>query len=288
MSRHRARRECRNSGTAASDLKDVRSHPATRRTTHDRRAVRRCALFLVPALTLLLLGDTQPAIADTTTLPDLAMAPLADLTVDNTPDGRALLRFSATIVNVGAGRFELVASRPVVSSDFEVSQRIYDVDGSWVDRPVSAELVFGGDGHNHWHVRNLETYELARSDGDGEHSTGAKMGFCFSDDVTYRLSLPGAPMSARYRRSQCGTRSSVALTMGLSTGWGDRYRYTLPDQYVDVTDLPDGKYRLRATADGSDWFEEADDDNNRTWVDLILSRQDGRTSAEVVGSAESA
>lgn len=216
------------------------------------------------------------------------MAPLADLTVDNTPDGRSLLRFSATIVNIGAGRFELSSSRPDLSSVFGVSQRIYSADGASVERPVSAELVFGGDGHNHWHVRNLETYELYRLDGDEEDAAGVKVGFCFSDDVPYRLILPGAPKSAQYRRSQCGTRSSLQLTMGLSTGWGDRYPATLPDQYVDATGLPSGKYRLRAAADASNWFKEANDDNNRTWVDLTLARQDGRTTAQVIRFAEAA
>jgi hypothetical protein len=28
-----------------------------------------------------------------------------------------------------------------------------------------------------------------------------------------------------------------------------------------------GGYRLPATADDSNWFKEADEDNNRTWVD---------------------
>ena len=250
--------------------------------------MRRCALFLVPTVALLLLSDAQPAAAEPRTLPDLAMAPLADLRVDNTADGRALLRFSATIVNIGPGRFELSSSRSDGSSDFAVTQRLYNADGSSVERPVSAELVFGGDGHNHWHVRDLETYELYRADGDGERASGVKVGFCFSDDVAYRLSLPTAPKAAQYRRAQCGTRTSRVLTMGLSTGWGDRYPHTLPDQYVEVTGLPEGRYRLRATADESDWFREADDDNNRTWVDLVLTQQNGRTTARVLGSAESA
>jgi hypothetical protein len=76
--------------------------------------------------------------------------------------------------------------------------------------------------------------------------------------------------------------------MGLSVGWGDRYPATLPDQYVDVTGLPDGKYRLRATADESDWFKETDDKNNRTWVDLTLTRVNGRTAADIIRFADSA
>ena len=38
-------------------------------------------------------------------------------------------------------------------------------------------LVFGGDGHNHWHVNNLETSDLVRLDNGNKSGTGAKRGF---------------------------------------------------------------------------------------------------------------
>jgi hypothetical protein len=253
-----------------------------------RRRVRRCALLLTPVLGLLLLATAQPAAAATADLPDRAMAPLTDLRVDNTADGRTLLRFSTTIVNIGTGRFELSAARPDTSSAFKVSQRMYNADGSTVERRTAAKLVFAGDGHNHWHVRNLESYELYRADGDTEADTGAKAGFCFSDDVRYRPTLPSAPASAQYRRSQCGTQSSLTLVMGLSVGWGDRYGYQLPDQYIDVTGLADGTYRLRATADASNWFKESNDKNNKTSVDLTLTHREGKTTAKVVTAAPAA
>jgi hypothetical protein len=59
--------------------------------------------------------------------------------------------------------------------------------------------------------------------------------------------------------------------MGLSVGWGDLYGYTLPDQYIDITSLPDGSYRLWATGDKSNQFLESNDTNNKTWVDLRIS-----------------
>ncbi len=250
--------------------------------------MRRCALLMTPVVSLLLLATAQPAAAAPARLPDLAMAPLADISVENTADGRALLRFSATIVNIGTERFELSASRPDTSSAFKVSQRLYDADGSADERRTSAKLVFAGDGHTHWHVRNLESYELTRTDGDGEVGTSAKAGFCFSDDVPYRTSLPGAPASAQYHRPQCGTSASLDLVMGLSVGWGDRYGSKLPDQYIDITGLSDGAYRLRATADGSNWFKEANEKNNKTWVDLTLVHVRGKVVARVAGYAPAA
>ena len=250
--------------------------------------MRRCALLIMPVVGLMLLATAQPAAAATPSLPDLAMAPLADLSVDNTADGRALLRFSATIINIGTGRFELSASRPDTSAAFKVRQRLYDADGSADERRTSAKLIFAGDGHTHWHVRNLESYELSREDGGAEVGTSAKAGFCFSDDVRYRPSLPGAPASAQYHRPQCGTPSSLSLVMGLSVGWGDRYGSKLPDQYIDITGLADGAYRLRATADESNWFKESNEKNNRTWVDLTLEHVRGKVTAKVDGFASAA
>ena len=59
--------------------------------------------------------------------------------------------------------------------------------------------------------------------------------------------------------------------MGISVGWGDRYGSLLRDQYVDVTNLTSGNYRLSATADLAGQFTEASESNNTTWVDLKLT-----------------
>lgn len=220
--------------------------------------------------------------------PDLGMARLADLTVATTSAGQRQLRFSATIVNVGSGPFELSASRPDGGSAFTVRQRVAQSDGSSTLTPVSVPLVFAGDGHTHWHVKDLESYTLERLDNGVKVGTSAKGGFCFFDTTAYRLSLPGAPQSAQYRSTGCGTASSTDLTMGLSVGWGDRYGWTLPDQYIDITGLANGKYRLRAHADAFGLFDEADRGNNQTWVDVSISNRRNGTSVKVLGYGPSA
>lgn len=48
------------------------------------------------------------------------------------------------------------------------------------------------------------------------------------------------------------------------------YRYNLPDQYIDVTGLPAGRYRLHAMADDDGRFLEANESNNRAWIDVKL------------------
>lgn len=241
------------------------------------------AATLVAASTALLMIGQQPAAAAGAGLPDLGMARLTDLTVTTTGDGRAQLRFSATIVNVGATPFQVVASRADGGSPFAVAQRVHNGDGTWSDVPVAATLVFAGDGHGHWHVRDLETYTLHRLDTGAPTGNGAKGGYCFMDTTAYRLSLPGAPQQARYSGAGCGEASSTELSMGISVGWGDRYGWTLSDQYVDITGLPVGKYRLRAVADAFGYFTESGRANNETWVDFSLSTRRGGLLVKVLG-----
>jgi hypothetical protein len=222
--------------------------------------------------------------------PDLGMARLSDIYLTLPGGGAKHLRFSATIVNVGAGPFELIASRPGPSADFSVSQRIYDSDGSsvLVSTP-GAGLTLGGDGHNHWHVNSLERYELRRLDNGVKVGTSSKSGFCFFDTGPYRTALPGAPGSAVYTGAGCGDAGSLSVTMGLSVGWGDTYPWTLPDQYIDVSNLSGGKYRLVAEADPFGWFSESSRQNNSTWVDLALTtNRKGTTRVKILGYGPSA
>jgi hypothetical protein len=152
-----------------------------------------------------------------------------------------------------------------------------------------ASLTFGGDGHNHWHVNALEQYELRRLDNGVKVGTSAKSGFCFFDTGPYRLSLPGAPASGVYTGVGCGTATSLQVTMGVSIGWGDTYGWTLPDQFIDVTNLASGKYRLHAEADALGWFQETSRLNNVTWVDLALTtNRKGSTKVRILDYGPSA
>ena len=233
---------------------------------------------LVSLLTLALLAPAGSASAASDRLPDLAMARLRHIGTTRTTDGRRLLRFSAIIVNVGVGPFELRSQRPDTNSSWSAQQVIYDTNGGarTVSTP-SVQLVYAGDGHDHWHVKDLETYQLAplpHGNSNSPSRIGQKVGFCFFDNYQYKLSLPGAPQTVKYPRSVCGTQTSLTLRHGLSVGWGDNYSWSLPDQYIDITHLPEGSYRLWATADQANFFRERSEVNNSTWADLWID-EDG-------------
>jgi hypothetical protein len=223
------------------------------------------ALAVLLACGVALLVVRAPAGAAADSLPDLRMARLQNLHIQNTPDGRKLLRFDSIVVNVGAGGFEARGSRPDTSTDMTVRQRIFDTAGGSRYVGTAARMYFGGDGHNHWHLRDLEDFVITRLDNGSKVGTGAKHGFCFYDN--YRF---GASRSAYYKG--CGSNpAALRQRMGLSRGWGDIYPSSLPDQYIDITSLTSGRYKLRATADAANWFSEANNANNFTWVDIQIS-----------------
>lgn len=237
------------------------------------------AVGLSAALLLVLTGvSSVPAGAAAEMLPDLRMARLRNFSANTTPSGQRQLRFTAIIVNGGVGPFQLTGTRGSTSEAeiTSVTQQIFDDAGGVRDVATPATMYFAGDGHTHWHVRNLETYELSRLDNGVKVGTGVKAGFCFADNFEYRLNMPGAPQTRFY--TSCGNADHLAVDMGLSVGWGDKYGARIPDQYIDITGLTPGTYRLTAIADADDWFAESKNGNNSTCVDLQISA----TSVSVV------
>jgi hypothetical protein len=233
-------------------------------------------VFLCLILSFAVFTPASHATAATDRLPDLGMARLTEIRIEKTSDGRRLLRFTTIIVNVGRGPLEVHGQRPDTSTELmSATQRIFDDAGGYRDVATSSEMFFSGDGHNHWHLKDLATYELIRKDNGVKVGTGAKTGFCFFDTLLYKSSLPGAPQSARY--SGCGNSGDLTIVMGLSVGWGDRYSYNLAYQYIDITGLIAGRYRIQVTADANGWFQEVDESNNFTWVDIQLKSNSGNS-----------
>ncbi len=234
---------------------------------------RPAALILVglAVAAVLMLARPPAAAAAADRLPDLGMARLQDFSVDTTTiPGRRLLRFSTVIVNIGVGPFETIGSRPNTSTpELAVTQRIFDDAGSYREVRTPAVMFWAGDGHDHWHVRDVEAYRLIRLDNGRRVGTGAKHGFCYFDNTAHWLGLGGAPSAPVY--GGCGSAGNLRVRTGLSVGWGDTYPAGIAFQWIDITGLNAGHYRLRATADPANWFAETNNANNSTWVNLKLT-----------------
>ncbi len=252
-----------------------------RRGASPRRGVP--VLVLVYLLGVMVAGGASfatasPAQASAGLQPDLAMSPLRDFRIE-VVNGRRLLRFTAMMVNVGQGHFELRGSRPDTSSPMQMTQVFYDSTSRTA--PVvhqaltDAVASYAGDGHDHWHVNEMMRYDMWGSSGTFR---GAKVGFCFLDSHPWATSLPGYNGSY-YRGTMCGTSSgALSNRMGISVGWGDQYEYYLAWQWVDITNVPAGTYYVRATVDPYGFFSESDDTNQCAWARVRI----GSSSAVTV------
>jgi hypothetical protein len=193
------------------------------------------------------------------------------------------LRFSAMMVNPGAGHFELRGSRASTSEPMAMTQVIYSTTArDTISREIATEAVaqYSGDGHDHWHVQEMMRYDLW---GQSGAIRGAKVGFCFLDSEPFDLSLPGASHQSFYHSSSCGhDPSALSNLMGVSIGWGDMYGWDLAFQWVDITGLPPGTYTVRARADPHGFFLESNELNQCAFVTLSIAADSDEVS--ILGS----
>ena len=216
-------------------------------------------------------------------LPDLVMAPIVDVNPGYSA-GAPLLRFSATIGNVGAGDFLLSARRSAPwSDDWVVVQRVQEANGAFTERPTPGSLVFSTDEHDHWHVEDLELYRLERVDTGEVVGEVLKQGFCPYDTDRLRADVPEDRETAYYPETGCGGRFTIALRVGVSVGWGDEYSWDFIEQKIDLTGLPAGRYRIVQIADPNNWFEEVDETNNETSIEIDFEMSGIIPKIEVVG-----
>ena len=180
--------------------------------------------------------------------------------------GRILLRLTTAMGNQGAGAMELRGSTIINGDSQLVNQRIYLEGGGFVDR-AAGTFTYHRE-HEHIHFDGFAAYRLRSvTAGDGVGGVvaeGEKVSFCLLDIDPFAPTLPGAPASGRYL--------SCEDVQGISVGWADVYQRTLPDQWVDVTDVEDGTYWLEVVADPDDRLLETDETNNAGRIKIELNK----------------
>jgi hypothetical protein len=184
------------------------------------------------------------------------------------------LRFDQIIANRGAGPIEIVYDVPTgVTPDdvpFPVSQRVYDSNGSFTDRPGGTVNYHGI--HGHYHYSSFANALLWRSDRRGNKlgtapvAASHKVSFCMAD---IRIDAWGEKGDGprKYYAPDCLFPSATEgvtdqYRQGVNNGWADVYDWYIPDQYIEVTGVPSGYYRLEFCADPFNEIEEEREDNN--------------------------
>jgi hypothetical protein len=148
------------------------------------------------------------------------------------PGLRRLLRFNLSTANTGTA--DLIVGDP-----------------TYADGGTRPGFVYAPC-HDHFHYEGFADYRLVTMDGR-EVGRGHKQAFCLEDSDH----APGVPLRIVADRDRF-----TCLRQGIHAGWMDVYLRTLACQYVDVTDVPPGRYRLRVTVNGARRLRELRYDDN--------------------------
>jgi hypothetical protein len=184
----------------------------------------------------------------------------------NERPGRLLLRLTTAMANKGSGPLELRGGR-VRDGRQEVMQRIYNTDNTTSDRLAGAFSYHSA--HSHTHFDEFATYRLrAMTAGKGVGRVikgGSKVSFCLTDSEEYNTALAGHPVGGEYF-------SCASERQGISVGWADVYSASLPDQWVDVTNVKPGRYWLEVIVDPKNRILESNEKNNMTRIPVNLKQ----------------
>jgi hypothetical protein len=177
--------------------------------------------------------------------------------------GRRLLRLTTATGNLGDGAMEIYGGAALPGGQQEVYQRIYDDMGGSRSRLAGTFTYHPGHGHTHfddfaqYHLR-----EVTAGNGVGDIVvSGDKTSFCLLDSVEI---VPGPDPINPYD-------TCTPTRQGISPGWADIYHKSLPDQWIDITGVPDGSYWLEVVTDPDNHMLESNESNNaeRILVELI-------------------
>jgi hypothetical protein len=246
-----------------------------------KEAVRRAAATPLAALALAGCGGGGAE----ELLPDLLQTEPRALEVF-TEDGRDLLTFISAVDNVGTGPLVLESRRPSVDEPkMSIRQLVRRDDGSEAAYAVAGEVRYvDSETHRHWHVLRFERYELRALDGRLV-APDRKTGFCLGDryDTHRDERIPGEPEDPVWI-GECGRGQPerLVLRQGLSPGFGDDYVPRLEGQYVDVTEVPEGRYRLVHRVNVDRALRESDYTNNSASVVVVIERVGGTVRARAV------
>ena len=166
-----------------------------------------------------------------------------------------------------------------------IRQLVTRADGSESAYPVAGEVRYvDSETHRHWHVLRFERYELRTLDGR-LIAPDAKTGFCLGDryNANGHMTVPGEPEDPVWI-GECGRDEPqrLVLRQGLSPGFGDDYVPRLEGQYVDVTEVPSGRYRLVHRVNQWRSLRESDYGNNVASVVVVVERRGGTVVARAV------
>ena len=180
--------------------------------------------------------------------------------------GRTLLRLTTAMGNRGTGPMELNGGTILPDGTQEVFQRI-NLEGGGSTSRLAGTFSYHPE-HEHIHFDGFAAYRL-RNVGPGDSvgpvvAQGDKVSYCLLDSVRFSGGLAGSPPFSVYY--------SCEQKQGISVGWADLYTKDLANQWIDITNVADGRYWLEVEVDPDNRLLESDETNNTLVVPIDLRK----------------
>jgi Bacterial Ig domain/Lysyl oxidase len=250
-----------------------------------QRRSRSAVIAIVVAAFVLLAGATawvsSSSAADSgpIALPDMQIEVPTNLisvgTNGNTGDPQ--LQFTHITWDAGTGPFEIDPTYNSAMGTATFTQAIYrsPSPGVWTLDHHSLPLAITGT----WDPPSDYNFPLTRFtlntvNADGSLgsvvATSPKTDYCITADA-FVGGVPNAPNQTYIPQSNC---TDPTKPLGWSVGWGDQYDQTDAGQPIDLTNIADGTYMLRAIVDPDRVFTESNPNNNETDTLLKITGTD--------------
>jgi hypothetical protein len=233
-----------------------------------------------------LLVSAAPAAAAEPVLPDLYEETPYNLEVEQYGSGPGAvyhLGFGATVFNFGRGPLRVDGSRASTGEpEMVASQVVTNSDGSTSTYDDIGRMRYVDSvTHRHWHYLRFNTYALRTVSGKLARPD-QKTGFCLGDRVIAHdwETLPGQPAEAVFNGG-CGYDEPGLLSVseGISPNYGDPYEAQVEGQFVDLTNVPAGRYQLVHHVNENRALRESDYSNNAASLLLSVEWPDGFNAA---------
>lgn len=208
-------------------------------------------------------------------LPDLVTDTPTDVRLTHR-DGRRVVEFSTSVVNVGDGPLVIQATFPPEGTQPVGASQIISKRGGGRCAVPAGQLVYFEEA-GYWAVADVVDFELRRDDpyAGALVAKGAKRAFCFLDTDPLRAA------DDRQHQFEAHCEDGIAR-MGISSGYKDTYHRSRPGQWLDIDDGPDGPveegtYYLVNVTDPKDRIWEVDDtrENNVGYSAVRIRALDG-------------
>ncbi len=197
---------------------------------------------------------------------------------------RRCLRFDSALANLGRGPLEVayLADADPAHPGPAAYQRIYRTDDSYKSR-FAIETEYHPT-HLHFHIKDMYVAKMwkvnkrQRVVGDEPLARSDKNGFCPEDTAPYVASAPD-PNYSCFGGSGAGSDGALQV-VGITAGWADVYPHYLPDQYIEIDGLKNGRYLFELEVDPNNVFVESSETDNRVCVLLELQGSSASTLGE--------